>query len=150
MNHMACLRVALAHVGQHEQKIVRALFRVLIFFFRWRLFIASRFGLKPMKAENLFQVQALGPELPHVPLDADGVRKLFYSISGRDDIVIHDVTWVSEWRWDCDTLAQVYMLTQNASQGQHPDVREVWEWKSLSRWWSVELWYYAKEAANPR
>ena len=61
-------------------------------------------GLKPMKTENLFQFQALGPELPHIPLDADGVRKLFYSISGRNDIVIDDATWVSEWRWDYKKL----------------------------------------------
>lgn len=64
----------------------------------WGNMKQKAFGLKPLKTENLFQIQALGPELPHIPLDVDHVRKLFYSISGRDDIVIDDAQWVSEWR----------------------------------------------------
>jgi hypothetical protein len=52
-----------------------------------------------MKTESLFQVQALGHKLPaKLPTDIAGVQGLFTRITGRDDIVIHDAQWVSEWR----------------------------------------------------
>ena len=87
---------ALAYMGQHEQESVRDHCHAHDFISNSD--IRGSFGLKPLKTENLFQIQALGPELPHIPLEIDGVRKLFYSISGRDDIVIDDAQWVSEWR----------------------------------------------------
>ena len=56
--------------------------------------------LKPLKPAPLFQLQALGADLPKVfPTDLEGIRSLFKSISKRDDIVIHDVKWASEWRY---------------------------------------------------
>ena len=58
-----------------------------------------RFGLKPMKTGTLFQMQAVGHELPaELPTDLEGIRKLFRSISNRDDIIIDKAEWVSEWR----------------------------------------------------
>lgn len=57
------------------------------------------FGLKPMKTSTLFQMQVVGPELPaELPTELDGIRKLFLTISHRDDIVIEKAEWVSEWR----------------------------------------------------
>lgn len=53
-----------------------------------------------MKTESLFQLQALGHNLPaELPTDLEGIRQLFARIAGRDDIIIHDAQWVSEWRY---------------------------------------------------
>lgn len=103
--------VVLAYVGKHGQEVVGVPRHAFGSSSRVDYFFSV--GLKPMKTENLFQFQALGSELPHIPLDADGVRKLFYSISGRDDIVIDDATWVSEWRWDYyHGFMSAHVLTQ--------------------------------------
>ncbi|GJE84771.1 FAD-dependent oxidoreductase [Phanerochaete sordida] len=65
----------------------------------WGNLRKAGFGLKPMKTSNLFQLQTLGQELTgELPTDLEGVRKLFLSISHREDIVIEKVEWVSEWR----------------------------------------------------
>ncbi|EKM59580.1 uncharacterized protein PHACADRAFT_205797 [Phanerochaete carnosa HHB-10118-sp] len=65
----------------------------------WGKIAQAAIGLKPMKTGSLFQMQALGHELPdRLPTDLEGIRKLFQSVSHRDDILIHDVEWVTEWR----------------------------------------------------
>ncbi|EKM59579.1 uncharacterized protein PHACADRAFT_205796 [Phanerochaete carnosa HHB-10118-sp] len=65
----------------------------------WGKMTQAAIGLRPMKTGSLFQMQALGHELPaSLPTDLEGIRKLFQSISHRDDILIHDVEWVTEWR----------------------------------------------------
>lgn len=87
-----------------------------------------------MHSGKLFQVQALGHDLPaELPTDVEGIRKLFYEITGRDDIQILDTEWVSEWR--CVTLRVV--SSQHAAhsdfQGKHQDVPEVWRQEDISR-----------------
>ncbi|KAH9830219.1 FAD binding domain-containing protein [Rhodofomes roseus] len=65
----------------------------------WGSFSSAGFGLKPISPEPLFQVQALGPDLPtDLPRDTKGVQELFNSISGAKDIELLNASWTSEWR----------------------------------------------------
>ncbi|KAL6302884.1 FAD binding domain-containing protein, partial [Sparassis latifolia] len=65
----------------------------------WGNMSIASIGLKPLNPAPLFQVQALGRDLPAVlPKDTEGIQKLFNSISGVTDIKLEDAEWISEWR----------------------------------------------------
>ncbi|KAH9912833.1 FAD binding domain-containing protein [Fomitopsis serialis] len=65
----------------------------------WGAFNRAAFALKPLKPAPLFQVQAVGPDLPAtLPTDTEGIQRLFVSISGSQNITLSNATWISEWR----------------------------------------------------
>ncbi|KAH9917071.1 FAD/NAD-P-binding domain-containing protein [Fomitopsis serialis] len=65
----------------------------------WGTFNTAGFALKPLKPAPLFQVQALGPDLPDTfPTDTEGIQRLFESISGSQDIALSNAAWVSTWK----------------------------------------------------
>ncbi|KAA1473587.1 hypothetical protein DENSPDRAFT_882158 [Dentipellis sp. KUC8613] len=65
----------------------------------WGEFGQRLFALKPIRPAPLFQIQALGPQLPKtLPHDTAGVQALLDDISGSDEIKLANVSCASEWR----------------------------------------------------
>ncbi|KAF8189955.1 FAD binding domain-containing protein [Mycena galopus ATCC 62051] len=66
---------------------------------RWGDFTKSAITLKPIYPAPLFQLQALGPTMQkELPEDVSSLQRFFNSISGREDIVFQDSSWITEWR----------------------------------------------------
>ncbi|OBZ76355.1 Pentachlorophenol 4-monooxygenase [Grifola frondosa] len=65
----------------------------------WGSFSTASIGLKPLEPPPLFQLQAVGPNLPAIlPVDPVGVQDLFNSITGSTDIKLENVCCVTDWR----------------------------------------------------
>ncbi|KAK7032709.1 pentachlorophenol 4-monooxygenase [Favolaschia claudopus] len=66
---------------------------------RWGDFAIAATSLKPINPGSQFQMQTLGPRLPKdVPQDLAGTQELFNSITKRDDLVITDIRWITQWK----------------------------------------------------
>ncbi|KAF7288974.1 Pentachlorophenol 4-monooxygenase [Mycena indigotica] len=66
---------------------------------RWGDFASAATSLKPIYPEPWFQMLTLGPQLPkEIPTDLPQTQALFNSISKRSDLVLTDVSWVTEWK----------------------------------------------------
>ncbi|KAA1473986.1 FAD/NAD-P-binding domain-containing protein [Dentipellis sp. KUC8613] len=65
----------------------------------WGEFGRGIFCLKPIRPAPLFQIQALGPELPKpLPHDTEGLQAMLNVLSQSTDIKLSNASCVSEWR----------------------------------------------------
>ncbi|KAJ7484686.1 FAD binding domain-containing protein [Mycena latifolia] len=66
---------------------------------RWGDFAKSAVFLKPVHPAPLFQLQALGPAMPHeLPEDVSTLQRFFNTVSARQDVVFADASCITEWK----------------------------------------------------